>query len=338
MHIGFHVAADDPAQMKMLKTQIPRAEVVRVFPAGMPWATTVTPAQVVQHLKDVCDPVVALGMIPFWEVKWQPADVISGKVDAHLQAVSKWALALPDGSYGTYWHEPESKLTASAWLPAYVKVDDVLAAASNVQFGPVYEGYAWRNGPLKGWIPGVSDYDFLGFDTYTSDWSGNTIDLSHKSDFLNWLKAIPTAAHIMLVERGVSNGSKLPIPNALDSQAKVIKADLAYLSSLFNPVKGYLYWHSGGGTDGTSDYLLNQQSATVLAAAALKENPIPVVPPVPVVAPPAGGQTTPDGTPYWKVGQALYSDTDVVECGRCWAYVPEDRMPDHGDLMHSTDG
>jgi hypothetical protein len=299
IQIGFHT----DSSIATTKTDLGLTTgIVRVFPAGMPWSVTLTPDQVVAKLTAAIQPVLDAGLIPFWEVKFDPVQMVAGKFDAHLDAIKN---AMPSGSYCTYWHEPEhSSMTPAQFVAAYEYFDQKINELTKFYCGPVLQGYAWRAATGEPqWVPREVTRDFIGIDVYTSDWSGNTRSLRDMPEFTNILAAAGIDP-IMLVERGISTGQGLAPPADPAQQAAVIRADLAYLESLPNRVRGYLYWDSSGATDGTSDYHLNATSADLLRAYSA-----PVVPPV--IGPPPTLPRTGVSLEVCNVCSSLVFDVDV---------------------------
>lgn len=311
-------------------------KVGRVFPNGFPWPTTETPSAAVSAEKMAAAPVIAAGMLPLWEIKAAPLDILSGKMDALIKAVFAWA---PPGSDGCWYHEGDAAShnnNATDFMNAYKHIWNLKPAGATFGFGPVYNAYTWRLTPLStAWLPPVGHYDWLGIDAYSSDANFPTQSLKTHPGFQNWLKTIPATAKVYVTERGISTGQNLTPPRATTFQSDLIKADFAYLRSLpTGRVKGYLYW-DGGGASTTSVFFLNSTSkATLKELAALEDSPAPV--PVPVPIPPAdpnAPKLTTSGKPYYTWDQPIATTMDAV-CGICWSLILQSGVDQHMSSLH----
>jgi len=318
MLVGIHTA---DANYTAIDAQLGgRLSVGRVFPDGMALdVTKTTPVQMVANIDKACAPVVAANMDPFFSFKFigEPAIITSGKADKHLAAILGYVKARPQTTFYAAWHheDEQTAITDSQFAAASSYVYSSLRGGkvANLLVGPIYQGYAYRSKAFpKARIPG--GYDFLALDTYTSDWSGNSKDLSQLPDVKNFMAGTPNDAPIFFTERGVSSGSGLTPPSPVAQQGSVITKDFQYLRTLTSrTVMGYLYWNSGGATDGTSDYVLNSSGMQALGANADIENPEePVL-------------STSEPTP-----------SQMVVCATCYSFIDGANISKHYLALHPS--
>lgn len=306
-------------------------KVGRVFPSGFPWPVTETAASAVTAEKNAAAPVIAAGMSPLWEIKAAPLDILSGKMDALIDAVFAWA---PPGSDGCWYHEGDAAShnnNATDFMNAYKRIWSLRPAGATFGFGPVYNAYTWASAPLStAWLPPVDHYDFLGIDAYSSDANFATHSLATHPGFQNWLKTIPGSAKVYVTERGVSTGQNLTPPRATNFQANMIKADYTYLKSL-GRAKGCLYW-DGGGASTTSVFYLNSDSVAMLKTlSALEAAPPPPPPPPP--PDPNAPKLSASGKPYFTMDQPVVMGPDAV-CGVCWSMMLASGVNQHMSVLH----
>lgn len=332
MHVGIHTNEDYATKLKQLGGRLTMA---RVFPDGMPVDVTKTSVTAMQAaIRKAVNPVVAAGLIPFFSFKFvgEPATVTSGFADAYLimiKAMTNDKTIFPLGVYAAWHHEDDTtSISAANYVAQYVYIDKRIAN-SNLMFGPIYDGYVWRSKAFdQTWLPPTMQMDFIGLDTYTSDWSGNQIPLGSAEGVQALLAHTPASVPLMFTERGISSGVNLT-PKA-GNQAAVINADYTFIKQLrlTRAVMGYLYWDSTGATDKTSSYKLTADGMAALTAMANAENPVaaPEPPALPL---------TSNGVPYYTptTPQTLVgAPTDV--CGRCFCPVIASKIEDHANTMH----
>lgn len=111
-----------------------------------------------------------------------PTAVAAGSCDAEIQAI---ATAMPNGSYLTYFHEPEDDMTGVQFVAAFTRVYTVAKAIRpSLRVVPVHMSYQWRTGSTKvtnngtggdreiqDWIVPSAYADAYGFDLY---WQAST--------------------------------------------------------------------------------------------------------------------------------------------------------------------
>lgn len=276
-----------------------QAPIGRVFPAGPAPGNPVftpgdtTPGQLVARLDAAARPVLDAGMWPCLSVKPDVAATLSGAMLPHFTAAGKWAAGLGVPCYFSVWHEPEN----DSMIPGVVKdhTDHMrratnfvtvhtaayramkAAAGDKLRMGPCHMGYQWRpgspttsDGPVAaGWRVPSDCRDFIGVDSYTSNWSwpsaqsGQT--LAMKTDFQRWVRALEVPpSEILVVERGVSR-TYAGMSDPGQGQAVTLRADYDYLKGV--GAHGLMWWNSGGATD-DSVFLLGAAGRAVFAQCA----------------------------------------------------------------------
>lgn len=173
---------------------------------------------------------------------------------------------------------------AANWRGMYVRVYQVVkgVAGDAVEIGPCDIVRMFAPGDpatadgavLDAWRLPPDLYDRRYGDLYVSDWSyRNTAyggPLWGNQAFTRWREALGVPwDRLVLAERGITRtfaGQGTPTPQVSDGpseQAMLLAGDLWYM--LLNGAAGFWYWNSGGGTDGTSVYLLGAPGRATLA-------------------------------------------------------------------------
>lgn len=262
------------------------ATIGRVFPNGPNINPATTPAQVIAKLDKAAAPVRAAGMWPYLSLKPDPAAVIAGKMDAHLTAIGKWAVAAGTRVYLSFHHEPENDTLgvaatnylgrAQTFVSMHTRAYHVVKAAAGDKalIGPCHLVYKWDKGSPEtatgavatAWRVPDDARDFMAADAYTSNWSWVTVGarLAEKRDFNRWMTLLDVPAdQLILAERGISRTRDVSGPA---DQAAVLTADYQDLADM--GAHALIYWNSGGATD-DSVYLLGPAGRQAFTAAAI---------------------------------------------------------------------
>lgn len=257
--IGIHVGPDNYTTNTDVNTSDLKAS--RVFVNNVQ-PTSTTSSQLVTLLTNACANSLSAGLKPVVSLKFNVDDMISGACDTaliggynYLDSIGAWLLL---------WHEPENDMTAAKFTAMFNHCYALKQAHSpNLQLGPDYMGYAWRStaampsATAQSWLAPITAADFIGIDTYTNDADAD-VNLGNANKFQVWYNYVnqfyTPVKKICCFERGISKND--------GQQANIIQADIDYLVSIGAAM--YLYWDSGGATDGVSDYTLSSAGKTAL--------------------------------------------------------------------------
>lgn len=298
MLLGFR-AGDDPA-IKVRKEDFAgtrrawnlpagTAPLARVFPDNPFVNADEDPRQFVKRLARAARPALDAGMIPFPSFKPNVAHTIAGRMDPLFTAVGEWCVQTGCVVHLTVHHEPENDTMGATsdigrarnFVAVYERAYTVIKAAGghHVAMGPVHMGYHWRpqssttatKGVATAWWVDPAKADFVGIDTYTSNWSLKSgATLEERKDVQRWRKLLNVPdGKLAVVERGITRNPPKHADGA-GFQHQVLVADLEYLNRI--GAYAFMYWNSGGATD-DSVFLLGQsgielfQEVAVVAAA-----------------------------------------------------------------------
>lgn len=252
------------------------ATLARVFPSNPFVGADENPRTFVKRLARAAQPAIDAGMTPFPSFKPDVEDTLAGRMDDLFTAVGEWCVQTGLVVHLTVHHEPENDPMGATsnigrarnFVACYGWAYDVIKAAGghHVAMGPVHMTYHWRpksattaTGKVAAaWQVPDDKSDFVGADTYTSNWSlkaGATLE--EKPDFQRWraLLQVPDGK-LIVVERGITRNPPAKYhPSGSQFQHGVLSGDLDYLNGL--GAYGYMYWNSDGATD-DSNFLLGR--------------------------------------------------------------------------------
>jgi len=172
-----------------------------------------------------------------------PAAVALGTCDGEIQAI---AMAMPSGSFLTYFHEPEDDMTGVLFVNAFKRVyQQAKTVNAAINIVPVYMSYQWRPGStlvtnngtggdreIQDWIVPNGFADAYGFDLY---WQASTrgsepddpISVGSDPRMLRWYGAFGALARpLTLTEWGIDDDM-----GTRASRGSAIRASRTWLTS-----------------------------------------------------------------------------------------------------------